>query len=117
MRQFAGARRYVHIAGPLDKLPQHAEGFLHVLEGVFGQQLLPFGFGALELSREGRDGPGFARVGLEQPVEDPAHVVCVGPVGCLEVIEGWETHQTGQALLCTPVSRNRVRLAVILHLE
>ena len=52
MRQLARARGHVDITWSLDELPQHAEGLLHVLEGMFGQQFLPGGLGALELARE-----------------------------------------------------------------
>ena len=52
IRQLARPRRNMDISRALDKLPQHAEGFLHVLERMLGQQLLPFRLGTLELARE-----------------------------------------------------------------
>ena len=81
------------------------------------QQLLPLRFGAVELAGKRRGSFNFRTVGLQQPVENPAHVVRVRPVRRFKFFQRGEPHQARQPFLGVPVRRNGVRLPVVLHLQ
>src|ERR1017187_2753009 len=112
MCQLARPRRYMNISGPFDEFPQDAERLIYVLEGMFGQPLLPFRLGALELARGRRRSFAVARIGLQQPVEDRANVAPVGLVCGPELGKRREAHETSQTFLGGPGGRDGGRLQV-----
>ena len=107
----------MNVSRPFDKFPQHAEGLIHVFKSMFGQQPLPLRLGAFELARERCRIFAFARIGLQQPVEDPTDVSRVSLERGLELGQRLKSHQTGQAFPVRQVGRDGVCLQVVLHLQ
>src|SRR2546430_13668697 len=117
MRELDRSRRDVHVARSFDEFPQHAKGFLHVFKAMLLQNSFPFRFGALELPRKRGWRLAFDSFLLEDFLENLPHSGPMAAMRPLKLLQGFEAHQTRQALLGMTLFRNAVRLQVALHLE
>ena len=76
------------------------------------------GLRALELARERRRRLAFARIRLEQPVEDPPHIAGYGPAARSSNSSSISKPiRRARRYWARPVGRDRVRLKVFLHLQ
>ena len=107
----------MHVARAFHKLTQKAKRFGNIFEAVLCQYGFPFQVTLFELTQQRRGRFGIRQFGGQNFLEEPSHVARMLLVSRLEGLETVKTHQARQPFTGRPISRDRVGLAIFLHLQ
>src|SRR5207249_5497812 len=84
---------------------------------MLGQNLLPLACPLREFTRERSLNLNVRNLSMENPIKDASHRAGVALIFSFKTFRGWEGQQPGQTFPGGPIRRNRVGLAILLHLE